>query len=364
MPTSRRLLLWLHMLGGLTFAVYAILLGTSGSLLVFREELKALEFPQFHHRPEGTPAVINTTPDQALAAVREAHPGWQAYSMTWPDSGSPFWMSYISRGNQSMEVFVDTQTPRVIGARNTREGVTGMLAQMHVNLLLGPTGRVVQEYGVIALLLMCVSGLWLWWPVGGARFSSRFRVDFRGGWRKLSWQLHHLTGAVGVAFIAMWAVTGGYYLWLGSYISVVDHFFERAKTPQIEKRPADRAMLSMAELAGRALAEFPERPLYRMAVPSVPDQPVSVTMLEATPAEFHRVATVMLDPVLGSVLQKGASVDRPMGNSVLSWISVLHFGRFGGLAIKILWALLGLVLPLLAGTGCLMWWRRVVETRG
>ncbi len=358
----RRILLWFHMLGGLTFSLYAILLGVSGSVLVFREELTELEFPKFHKG--AAPAVLSTTPDQALAAVRLTFPGWQAYSVTWPNSHSPYWMSYVSRGGQSMEVFLDTQTAHVLGARNTREGTMGMLAQMHFNLLLGgATGHWVQACGIVALLAMCVSGLWLWWPVGGARLSSRLRVDVRGGWRRLSWQLHHVTGAAGVAFIAMWAVTGGYYIWLGAYLSAVDHFFERAKTPQIEKRPADVALQPMAELARLARVEFPERPLYRMAVPSVPNQAILVTLLEATPAEFHRVATVMLDPVTGAVLQKSASADRPWGNTLLSWISVLHFGRFGGLAIKILWALMGLTLPLLVVTGFLMWVRRVIEPR-
>ena len=350
------------MLGGLTFSLYAILLGTSGSALVFRDELTELEFPQFHQGP--APTVLNTTPDQALAAVRLTLPGWQVYSITWPNAHSPLWVAYVSRAGQSMEVFLDTQTAHVTGARNTQAGRMGKLAQLHFNLLLGSsTGRLAQGAGVVALLAMCVSGLWLWWPVGGAAFASRFRVDFRAGWRKLSWQLHHVTGAAGILFIVMWAVTGGYYIWMGSYISLVDHFLERAKAPQIEKRPADVGMRPMAELAGLARVQFPGRSLYRMSVPGAPDQPVSVTLLEATPAEFHRVATVSLDPVTGAVLQRSSPADRLAGDRLLGWISVLHFGRWGGLLGKIVWALMGLTLPLLVISGFLMWCRRVIEPR-
>jgi uncharacterized iron-regulated membrane protein len=86
-----------------------------------------------------------------------------------------------------------------------------------------------------------------------------------------------------------------------------------------------------------------------------------VSLLEETPAQFHRYSTVVLDPVTGAVLQRGGSVDRPAGNNILGWISVLHFGRFGGFAIRILWFLMGLTIPLLAVTGCFMWWRRVIE---
>src|SRR4051812_36324662 len=206
MPPLRQLLLWVHMLGGLTFSVYAVLLGVSGSALVFRQELTKLEFPQFHGGLP--PDRLDTTPDQALAAAREALPGWHAYSVTWPNQDTPHWTAYMGRGGQSREVFIDSSAAHLIGSRDTKEGWTGALAQTHFNLLLGgPVGHVVQECGVIALLLMCGSGLALLWPAGAARWASRLRVDFRVGWRKLSWQLHHFTGAAGITFIAMWALT-------------------------------------------------------------------------------------------------------------------------------------------------------------
>ncbi len=357
--TPRRIFLWLHMLTGLVFSVYAVLLGGSGAILVFREELTEWEFPQFH---AALPEPIRTTPDQALAAVRAAYPDWAAYSVTWPNENTPYWVSYGSKGSQSQEVFVGTETGKVVGARNTRDGLVGWLTQAHFNLLLSSrTGKTVQGYGIFALLAMCVSGLWLWWPIGGAKFASRFRVDWSGGWRKLFFQLHHVMGITGLAFIFMWAVTGGYYIWMTAYIASVDKFFTRSVAPRIGKRAPDTALLSMADLAHRAQAEFPDRPIYRMSTPSAPDQSVSVSLLEETPAQFYRYSTVVLDPVTGAVLQKGASVDRPAGNNILGWISVLHFGRFGGFAIRILWFLMGLTIPLLAVTGCFMWWRRVIE---
>jgi uncharacterized iron-regulated membrane protein len=39
----------------------------------------------------------------------------------------------------------------------------------------------------------------------------------------------------------------------------------------------------------------------------------------------------------------------------------LHFGRFSGWPVKALWTVLGLAPALLAITGTLMWWRRVVR---
>lgn len=333
----RRVFLWLHMVTGLGCSLYAVLIGTTGSLLVFREELTALEYPQFFAGPA---RALRVSPDAAMAAVRAAYPEWTPYSLTWPNADCPYFLAYEGRSGESQEIFVDPATARVIGSRDTRAGLVGWLTRAHFNLLLGRVGRTVQGFGVVALLGMCVSGLWLWWP---------------------SRRTHHLTGITSLAFIAMWAITGGYYVWMNSYIGVVDKAFARTVPPRIDAGVAGQ-LLSLAGLAARAQAEFPERPIYRMSAPVVAGQPVSVTLLEDVPAKFHLVSTVYLDPVTGAVLQKSASADRETGNAVLSWISVLHFGRFGNGAVRVLWALLGLSLPVLAATGCWMWWRRMRTT--
>jgi len=55
-------------------------------------------------------------------------------------------------------------------------------------------------------------------------------------------------------------------------------------------------------------------------------------------------------------------VVRP-GESVLLWLIQLHFGRFGGLWVRSLWALLGLLPAVLFVTGFILWWTRVVRRR-
>ena len=41
----------------------------------------------------------------------------------------------------------------------------------------------------------------------------------------------------------------------------------------------------------------------------------------------------------------------------------LHVGSFGGPGVKVLWSALALGFPLLAVTGVVMWWTRVVKPR-
>jgi uncharacterized iron-regulated membrane protein len=49
------------------------------------------------------------------------------------------------------------------------------------------------------------------------------------------------------------------------------------------------------------------------------------------------------------------------GDQFLFWLSRLHFGRFAGLPVEIIWTIFGLMPAALFVTGTLMWWKRVLR---
>ena len=51
------------------------------------------------------------------------------------------------------------------------------------------------------------------------------------------------------------------------------------------------------------------------------------------------------------------------GEWILLELIKLHFGRFGGLGVRFLWAALGLLPAVLFVTGFVLWWTRVVRRR-
>ncbi|MGE3843788.1 MAG: PepSY-associated TM helix domain-containing protein [Vicinamibacterales bacterium] len=55
--------------------------------------------------------------------------------------------------------------------------------------------------------------------------------------------------------------------------------------------------------------------------------------------------------------------DRP-GDAFIALMVRWHFGRFGGLGVRILWVVLGLAPAVLFFTGGIMWWNRVLRDRG
>jgi uncharacterized iron-regulated membrane protein len=68
---------------------------------------------------------------------------------------------------------------------------------------------------------------------------------------------------------------------------------------------------------------------------------------------------VMVWGVSGICLCYPGALNFLLGREFRYWITRLHFGRFNG-ATEALWTVLGLVPALLAATGALMWWNRVL----
>ena len=234
---------------------------------------------------------------------------------------------------------------------------------MHTRLLAGSVGRTLNSYGASILMVLCATGSVLWWP-GTTNWRSRFRIEWTSGWRKLSGQLHHVTGVTSVLFIALLAFTGTYFFWSAAYVRIVSSIFTRTAEPRVAPGPPGSGLASLGHLEASAAASFPGVPIHRIQVVERPNQAVRVTFRAGRPEEFHLVSTAFLHPVTGEVLGRVPLSERPWGDRILSWFSVLHFGVFGGWPIKVLWAVWGLSLPGLAVSGLLMWWRRVVQPLG
>jgi uncharacterized iron-regulated membrane protein len=72
------------------------------------------------------------------------------------------------------------------------------------------------------------------------------------------------------------------------------------------------------------------------------------------PESFNKIVD-FLEPV-----HEGSKVNR-FGDQVLFWLARLHFGRFAGVPVEIIWTVFGLAPAVLFVTGTLMWWNRVLR---
>jgi uncharacterized iron-regulated membrane protein len=88
--------------------------------------------------------------------------------------------------------------------------IVDWLVDLHVNLLSGSTGYLVNGFAAVALAIVAVTGAISWWPgIGGWHRSLAVDQSPRSG--GLLRSLHRTGGFWFIAFVAIWALSGIYF---------------------------------------------------------------------------------------------------------------------------------------------------------
>jgi uncharacterized iron-regulated membrane protein len=269
-------------------------------------------------------------------------------------------------------VLVHPGTGAILGVRKQHAWLD-WLQDLHFYLLASDTGLIVNGIGVLLLPAMGVTGLVIWWP-GVASWRRSLAVDFTRNWKRINWDLHSATGFWASGLVVMWAATGAYFAFPAQFRAVVNALstFSVAETavasaPRVAATSARGPDLAASIAASIATAReaVPGAKIARVSFPQSDNASVEVVMAPGGVRRSNEIGYVSLyfDQHDSTLLQQRRHTVASAGDFVMAWVGAAHTGNFGGLPMKILWALLGLTPPLLFVTGALMWWNRVVRKK-
>jgi uncharacterized iron-regulated membrane protein len=116
---------------------------------------------------------------------------------------------------------------------------------------------------------------------------------------------------------------------------------------------------AVQQAVDRALAARPAMRLHMVAFPgtllATPGH-FAVLMSGATPLTARLQEPVLVDAASGQVT---AARPRPWTVTALQVSQPLHFGDYGGLPLKLIWALLDVLTIVVLWSGLLLWWPRL-----
>src|SRR5579871_1354613 len=152
----RRALFQIHLWTGIAIGLYVLVVSVSGSAIVFRNEV-------YKAAPSGPRTVAISGPKLDGQQLREAiHRAWPDWSLSYiweskrPDQSVEVWLDRKGRRNQ--RVF-DPYTGKDLGSATPMSiKVLAWMGDLHINLLAGPTGRIVNGIGSMVLTLLCITG--------------------------------------------------------------------------------------------------------------------------------------------------------------------------------------------------------------
>lgn len=353
----RPLRFWLHQLFGLQLSLFLGVVCVTGTLATLSHEIERLLWPEVRAQAEGPRQSWGAQWD----AARAGHPQWKWTGIGRGGTNEETYLATVVRAQDAagadVAVYVDPQTAQVQGRHH---GVTlrAFLRGLHYYFF-APGNLIfyaVTSLGV-GLLGSLVTGLLVY-----RKFWRGFiRWPRRGLGGRVFWgDLHCLGGLWSTWFISLIGVTSLWYL------------VERAGLDLERPTPRLAAPLALSERiapdgatldAWAALAER-SLPGLRISAIYLPFSPTGVVTVHGQHEAWlvrARTNAVFIDPRSHQMV--GVRSATAMGTAE-RWVHTadpLHFGNFGALGVKLLWAAFGGVMALLAFSGALIHAKRSVH---
>jgi uncharacterized iron-regulated membrane protein len=356
---ARGWLFQIHLWVGVILALYAVLIGITGSALVFYPQMRNWQDQDVLTVPE-TGARLN--PDQILASVRAFQPGVHIMSMRMPVEPQSTYRISTGQMGRGKEIYVHPFTAQVLAVRVPRNDFLAWLQRLHFDLLSGKTGRLVNAVGGLLMVVLAITGIVIWWP-GKALWVRAASINWRAKWKRLNYDLHSAIGFFSMIFAVLISLTGAYYGWPKETQELLSRFspvVQKAPAPKLPKteHPHELPLNSLLAIANQ---QVPHAWVSTIGFAHQHGQPLRFTLLEAGPRQYQWSNAVFIDPATGKVLRVDTVAGRSLGDAIIAWIPPLHFGSFaGGNYVATLWLLLGLTPAILGMSGLLMWWNRVL----
>lgn len=354
--TGKRFFWRLHHWVGLYTGILIGVLSITGAVAVFIPEIDALiqehhynavstasssGLPQFG---ESVDSLVHRFPDYHSLAISLPHQPNHAVQvdLITPEGGT----------NMRYDFFIDGGTDQFLGQRDHQNSLANYLRQMHVRLYEGYWGRQLVGIGGLALAVVAITGLVIYgnfmkrqvWPAVRSRKNIRIVMA--------DW--HKLVGISALAFNLVIALTGawlGLQPWLMRWLDITTPN-RYAATATVLEPAADRALaVDWPAMLDAAKKEFPDL-LPRRIVPSTNGSATVTISGNITGAVYERdINYVILSKTDYRPVFKYDVRQQPLGHKFYFIQEALHFGDFGGLWLKALYALLGLTSGFLSISG-------------
>lgn len=349
---------------GLASSLLVVLVSLTGAPLVFRHEIDAWLAPERPRLLEHAPLPV----DQAVAAVLARRPGAVPASVSYPrdaygrpDPAEPLGLVLRLRDGRSEMVSIGLYDGRELRQPDFRLGQ--FLRDIHVRLyLLKPgwlyaLGHVLVGLLGVAMVVSAVTGLLFHRHL--LRDMLRLRIFHSR--RLLLSDLHRLAGLWLLAFHLAVAVSGAVISTVvlpGIYRQLAG---AQAAPPAVSAMP--QPSLPLAAIERIAARELPGAAIMYVRFPARSDAGIVVWLNDRSPWIRQGASRIVLDASGGVVREvvRAGEASWPVRIYNLMW--PLHFGTFGGLPVKIAYAVFGLVSALLGITGLLIWRERTFRQR-
>jgi uncharacterized iron-regulated membrane protein len=352
----RRLLLFLHLWAALLASVFLLVLGVTGSFMVYEREIDhALNARLVTVQPTARLLPLG----ELFALLEKAHPGYKVTDMAFSRQPDIAYQMYLNPGddNEGFVVTVDQYRGKELGDARTANQFMDSIHEFHTYLSMEKhrdAARWVLGVASVFLLFLSCSGVVLWWR------RKLFSINWSSSGKRINFDVHNVLGVFCSSFLFCFSLTGIALTWdsaVSDLVNRLTHSGSMPRSPRLATTAEGATPLSPDAIIAAARAALPGAEIDSLSIH--PGEPVDLRMKfpeDHTPVGRSRVA---VDPYTGNVLSVWSTRTAPVGFKINQmWIREIHTGDIFGWPTRILACLVSLALPILTITGTLIWWNR------
>jgi uncharacterized iron-regulated membrane protein len=347
-----------HTWTSLLSTLFLLLLCVTGLPLIFKDEID----DWIYQEPEAVVAARHEGPtaplDLSVRTASERFPGEYIHFFFW-HSDRPHIVTFgLSPAARSIEpprhaVTIDTRSAQVVDLPKPRRGVTFYLLKLHTDLFLNLPGKLFLGAMGVMMVAALVSGAVLYGP-----FMRK--LDFgRRSSRAARWlDLHNLLGIATLTWALVVGVTGAF----NTLAAPLFDLWRARELPELiaqyKDRPLPQQLASVDRVVAMARDASPGMRLVSVVYPysrfTTPRHYLIWTK-GTTPLTEHLFAPVLIDAETGEFT---GVLKLPFYVRALELARPLHFGNYGGLPLKLIWAVLDMITIAVLVSGLYLWLRR------
>lgn len=345
----------IHKWTSLVCTLFLFMLCLTGLPLIFHEEIdRVLGATTAPDSVAANEPMISL--DRVLEIGRAERPN-EAITFAVPDDDDPVWHLFIAPAINSTKiaavVSIDGHTGRIlhVGA-STRSPIVKFIADLHTDLLLDEKGMLFLGAIGLCFVVSIISGVVVYGP-----FTRR--LDFgtvRPRRRRLYWlDLHNLTGIVLAAWMLVVGITGV----INTLAQQIARHWQRTELVEMiapwRNAPVPAKLASAQAAMDTALASAPGMKVSSIAMPGslfAGGHHYGVFLNGDTPLTSRLIRPVLINAADGTLSE---TRELPWYAKALFISKPLHFGDYGGMPLKVIWALLDLVTLAVLGSGLYLW---------
>ncbi len=349
---------WVHKWTSLLCTLFLLMLCLTGLPLIFHDEIDGALNPDSWTPAD--PTAEHLTLDEILDTALENRPGevpiFMSFDIDRPVVNVTSGPSADAPGSAMHFASFDLTSGNLVPPADNGESVMEFILQLHTDMFLGLPGMLFLGFMGILFALSVVSGVVLYAPF---MRKLEFGTVRRQQSKRLKWlDYHNLLGIVAVAWLLVVGLTG--------VINTLEEpIIETWKSQELadlvasnEDVNASDARASLDAAVSAAIEEAPDMELQFVAFPGSgfsTKAHYAVFLHGRTPVSEHVIAPVLIHAGTGEV---AGLREMPWYAKALSLSRPLHFGDYGGLLLKLVWAVLDLLTIFLLITGVYLWLAR------